>query len=94
MEARMKSYKRKFDSNLKHVKLILLQYRETLPESQWQILFEETRQCILKHPTHFLTGELPDSKTLTLAVDLVFSGFQRDLHVRKVQAFRKFNYLQ
>lgn len=65
-----------------------MQYRSSLPEDEWLMLLNDTKRCIIQYPNDFFCGDLPSKKIIAMAVHLVFEGFTRDLHIRKVQAFR------
>ena len=85
---KIKSYKRKFDTNLKHIKIILLTYKKSLPHKEWEALVSETKDCILNYPHDFFGPNLPDKFILKLAIAEVFEGFLKDLRIRDVQNFR------
>ena len=91
MDKNVKSSKRRFDAQLRHVKVILLNLKKTLPEDQWLTVFHETKKCILNHPADFLGDGLPDMQVTEQAIDKVFDGFLSDMHIRNVQAFRTIN---
>jgi hypothetical protein len=82
-------FKRKFDSLLRHIKLILINYRNILSNEEWLNLIHETRESIKFHPEEYLGPDLPSREIVCDAIDLVFDGFRHDIHLRKVQAFRK-----
>jgi hypothetical protein len=82
-------FKRKFDSLLRHIKLILINYQSTLPNEEWVKLIYETRESIKFHPEEYLGPDLPSQEIVSAAINQVFEGFLRDIHLRKVQAFRK-----
>jgi len=85
-----KPFKRKFDSLLRHIKVILIQKRETLPTEIWYQLVHEARMSVVHHPADYLGPQLPDKKIAREAIHLVFDGFLHDLHIREVQSFRKY----
>jgi hypothetical protein len=89
-EIRVKEYKRKFDSQLRHVKTILMVYKRYLSKDDWQKLVDETIACIHEHPEDFFGTDIPDKKVLTKAIDAVFHGFLTDLHVREVQRLKNY----
>jgi hypothetical protein len=84
----IKMHKRKFDSQLRHIKVILVSYRKTMPQQQWLDFFYEVKECIIKYPDHFICSELPNKRITHQIINLVFDGFLRDVHIRQVQAFR------
>ena len=89
IEVKAKPFKRRFDMLLRHVKLILIQLRTSLPAPIWEQLLHETRSSVISHPTEYLGPDLPDKKIVREAIHQVFDGFVSDMHVRDVQSFRK-----
>lgn len=90
MEPSIKTYKRRFDRELKHIKLILTRERIRLPVEEWLQLVEETRQSILDAPGEYFCEELPPEPVLTTAIEHVFAGFLEDQRIRAVQTTRPF----
>ena len=88
VETKARPVKRKFDTLLRHVKIILLDYRKVLPEPIWQMLLDEARASVLRHPKEYLGPNLPDKQITREAIHQVFDGFIKDLHIRAVQSFR------
>jgi len=84
----LKMYKRKFDMQLRHIKLILVSSRKTMPHSLWLNFFYDVKSCIARYPDHFICCALPEKKITRQVIDLVFEGFLKDIHIRQVQAFR------
>jgi hypothetical protein len=84
----IKMHKRKFDSQLRHIKVILVSYRKTMSPQQWLDFFFEVKECIVRYPDDFICSELPNKKVTHQIINLVFDGFLRDVHIRQVQAFR------
>lgn len=85
---KVKAYKRKFDSGLRHIKLILTHYRKSLSLKEWQTLVNDTKNSVMKYPHDYLGPKLPDKTITKLAITEVFEGFLKDQHVREVQRFR------
>jgi hypothetical protein len=84
-----KPFKRKFDAQLRHVKVILMQCRKELPHDQWLDLLGQTKISVTSHPEQFFGTDLPNSEITREAIRQVFDGFLRDIEIRNVQAFRK-----
>lgn len=85
MEKVVKAYKRKFDSALKHIKVILLLKKKTLPYEEWLLLVHQTKSAMINDPSEFWCGELPSSEITTEAIEKVFEGFSADLRSRNAQ---------
>jgi hypothetical protein len=85
---KVKAYKRKFDSSLRHIKLILTNYRKSLSLKEWHNLVNDTKNSVMKYPHDYLGPKLPDKNITRLAIIEVFEGFLKDQHVREVQRFR------
>lgn len=90
MDARAKKYKRKLDSELRHVKLILTKERSQLPVKEWLELVDETKHSILSKPEEYFSFELPPQPVLVSVIEQVFLGFLEDQRLRAVQAARPF----
>ena len=78
MQLNAKSYKRKLDRELRHVKLILAQLRPDLTAGDWVRLVGETKEAILTWPQEFLCSELPPERVFAEALERVFEGFVED----------------
>jgi len=90
LEPSVKTYKRRFDRELKHIKLILTRERVRLPVDEWLELVEQTRQSILASPTEYFCEELPAEAIFNTAIEQVFAGFLEDQRIRAVQTARPF----
>ena len=84
MENKVKAYKRKFDRELKHVKLILMKSKENMPREQWLQFVHLTKKSIEKHPADFFHN-IPEKKILVAALNMVFESFLEDQKIRDVQ---------
>ena len=78
MQLNAKSYKRKLDRELRHVKLILAHLRPELSARDWVRLVGETKVAILSCPQEFLCSELPAQRVFVEALEKVFEGFLED----------------
>ena len=88
LREKAKVYKRRFDTRLKHIKVILMSNLKTMSSDEWNRFVEETKDSILKNPIHFLGDDLPAPEITREVIIHVFNGFLQDIKVRKVQAFR------
>lgn len=86
----VRTYKRRFDRELKHIKLTLTRERLRLPVNEWLELVENTRQSILSRPQDYICGELPPPTILANVIEQVFAGFLEDQRLRAVQTGRPF----
>ena len=78
MQLNAKSYKRKLDRELRHIKLILPQLRPELAPDDWLRLVGQTKAAVLTCPQDFFCSEVPPHRVFTEAVDKVFEGFVED----------------
>lgn len=84
-ERSVKEYKRRFDSDLRHIKITLMRKKRSLHYDQWKNLVNETKKTILENPSEFFCRELPSSEIITLAIEKVFEDFFIDQKIRAVQ---------
>jgi hypothetical protein len=89
VSSKARIFKRRFDAGLRHVKLILMTYRESMPQDEWSNLLNQTRHAVLHSPNDFFGSDLPPHDITTEAINQVFEGFLQDIRIRKIQAFRK-----
>lgn len=90
VEPSVKTYKRRFDRELIHIKLILTRERIRLPVAEWLQLVAETQQSILDAPEEYFCEELPAEAIFNTAIEQVFAGFLEDQRIRAVQTARPF----
>lgn len=88
LRKKAKVYKRRFDAKLKHIKVILMASLKNMSSEEWSTFLEETKESIVKNPTHFLGDDLPSPEITKEVINHVFNGFLQDVKVRKVQSFR------
>jgi hypothetical protein len=81
-------FKRRFDTALRHVKLILMFYRGAIPNDDWTNLLNQTKQSIIQNPRDFFGDNIPPAEITTEAINQVFDGFMHDIRIRRIQAFR------
>ena len=85
LEPSLKTYKRKLDRDLRHIKLILAHERHNMPVKEWLRLVEDTKACILEMPEDFFCGPLPPRSMYCTAIERVFSGFLEDQRLLALQ---------
>jgi len=90
LEGNIKTYKRKFDRDLKHIKIILTHARHRMPVSEWLRLVHETRDSILDYPEEYFCGELPPRRVFREAIEKVFEGFLEDQRLLALQTSKGF----
>jgi hypothetical protein len=94
LEVSLKTYKRKLDRELRHIKLILAHRRHDLPPGEWRRLVQEAKESILNAPQDFLCIEIPPAKIFPEAIEKVFEGFiedQRLLSIQRPKTFERFS---
>ena len=90
LEASIKTYKKKFDRDLRHVKIILSQRRKEMAIKDWLHLVQETKESILKHPEEYFCNDLPPMSVYFEAIDHVFAGFLEDQRLLALQTSKGF----
>lgn len=90
LEPSVKNYKRKYDRELKHVKIILSQERRRMPVNEWLQFVQKTKDCILSAPDSFFGNELPVQSVLSEAIDKVFECFLEDQRLLANQTPKRF----
>jgi hypothetical protein len=90
LELSVKTYKRKLDRELRHIKLILAHQRHHLPAAEWRRLVEETKASILNCPQDFFCIEIPSRNLFSDAIEKVFDGFLEDQRLLSMQSHKTF----
>lgn len=85
LELRIKTYKRKLDRDLRHIKLILAHERRNMPVAEWLKLVDDTKQSIIDNPQDFLPGGVPPGLLFHAAIEKVFDGFLEDQRLLALQ---------
>lgn len=85
LEPRIKTYKRKLDRDLRHIKLILAHERHNMPVGEWLKLVDDTKQCIIANSHDFLPGGVPPGLLFHTAIQKVFDGFLEDQRLLALQ---------
>jgi hypothetical protein len=84
-DRKINGYKRKYDRQLRHLKLILMSRKNEIPTEEWIRLVYATKRSVINHPEQYLVGEIPDRNILILSVERVFKGFLEDQKIRDAQ---------
>lgn len=90
MQLSVKTYKRKFDKDLKHIKIILVGERRRLSIGEWLDLVRKTHEWMHNEPEHFFGGGLPPEEILHEAIDMVFQDFLEDQRLLANQTNKRF----
>lgn len=90
MEPSIKTYKKKFDRDLRHIKIILAHERHNMPVKEWLRLVHETKESILDFPEDFFCKELPGMPLYRAAIEKVFQGFLEDQRLLALQTSKGF----
>lgn len=77
-------YKRKFDRELRHVKVILMAQKNSMTKHAWIRFVFATKKSIMANPENYFKS-IPDQKTFSEAIDKVFQGFLDDQKIRDAQ---------
>ena len=84
VEEVVKEYKKIYDRELRHIKVMMMSKKSTMPKNVWLNFVASTKQSILNNPHNFVRS-IPDKQTFTEAIELVFHGFLEDQKIRDVQ---------
>lgn len=88
MEGQVKAYKRKFDRDLRHIKVLFMKKKNAMPREEWVNFIHETKACILENPEEFFNFRLPSKEVVHAAIEQVFEGFFIDQKIRDNQRSR------
>jgi hypothetical protein len=83
-EFSINTYKRKFDRELRHVKVILMSQKNAMTKHAWIRLVMATKKSILTSPENYFRS-IPEHEIYRLAIDKVFKGFLDDQKIRDAQ---------
>jgi hypothetical protein len=78
------NYKRKFDRELRHVKVILMSQKNAMTKHEWIRLVMATKKSILASPETYFAST-PEQTVFKQAIDKVFKGFLDDQKIRDAQ---------
>jgi hypothetical protein len=90
LEPSIKTYKKQFDRDLRHIKLILAHERHNMPVKEWLRLVDETKESILNFPEDYFCRELPATPLYRAAIEKVFLGFLEDQRLLALQTSKGF----
>ena len=83
-------YKRQFDRELRHIKIILSHERHHIPVEAWLNLVEATKESILRSPEESFCTDLPPKTVFYAAIEKVFDGFLEDQRLLAQQTSKPF----
>ena len=90
LEASIKTYKKKFDRDLRHIKIVLANERHRMQVKEWLRLVRESKESVLNHPEDFFCMELPPAPLYCAAIEKVFQGFLEDQRLLALQTSKGF----
>lgn len=84
MEKEDKVYKRRFNSSLEPVKIMLVDLRRTLAPEAWMALVQRTRDSVMRNPDQYIEGsnDLPPGDAYQRIISLIFDEFLHDCAIR------------
>ena len=88
LEPSINAQKRKFDRELRHIKLILAHNRHHLNINEWLELVQQTKHSILNNPGDFFCMALPSGPVFHAAIEKVFECFLQDQRLLAIQTPR------
>ncbi|HEY0742098.1 MAG TPA: hypothetical protein VGD40_11580 [Chryseosolibacter sp.] len=83
-EFSVNAYKRKFDRELRHVKVILMAQKNAMTKHAWIRFVFATKKSITANPENYFKS-IPDKEIFQQAIDKVFQGFLDDQKIRDAQ---------
>jgi hypothetical protein len=84
MHELVKEYKKIYDRELRHLKVMMMAKKNTMQKTAWLNFVSSTKESILKNPENFVRS-IPDQKLFSDAIEQVFQGFLDDQKIREVQ---------
>lgn len=85
LQSDVKAWKRRFDKELKHVKIILTHERRRMPKHEWLQLVHATKESIIQSPADFFGNDLPSEPVFRAALEKVFDFFLEDQRLLSIQ---------
>lgn len=70
-------YRRKFNTALEPIKVMLVNKKRTLTLATWITFVHKTKSSILTRPNEYLGNNLPPAEKTTEIIDSLFSEFLR-----------------
>ncbi len=70
-------YRRKFNTALEPIKVMLVNKKRTLTLATWMAFVNKTKTSVLESPTEYLGENLPEKELTNQIVDSLFSDFLR-----------------
>jgi hypothetical protein len=84
-EFTVSAYKRKFDKDLRHVKVMMMSKKNTMTKHAWIRFVMTTKKTIIAHPENYFRSTPPKPDIFKQAIDEVFQGFLNDQKIRDAQ---------
>lgn len=84
VEKEEKVYKRRFNSSLEPMKVMLVDLRRTLAPEAWMALVQRTRESVVRNPDQYIEGsnDLPPGDDYQRIISLIFDEFLHDCAIR------------
>ncbi|MCD9019092.1 hypothetical protein [Parachryseolinea silvisoli] len=84
VEKEDKVYKRRFNSSLEPMKVMLVDLRHTLTPEAWMALVQRTRESVVRNPDQYIEGsnDLPPGDGYQRIISLIFDEFLHDCAIR------------
>jgi hypothetical protein len=70
-------YRRKFNTALEPIKVMLVNKKRTLTLATWMAFVNKTKASVLERPVEYLGDNLPEKELTSQIVDSLFSDFLR-----------------
>lgn len=70
-------YRRKFNTALEPIKVMLVNKKRTLTLATWMLFVNKTKESVLERPVEYLGANLPEKEITDSIVDSLFSDFLR-----------------
>ena len=83
-EYSVSTYKRKFDRELRQVKVGMMSQKNNMTKHAWIRLVLATKKSILANPENYFRS-VPQKDVFKQAIDKVFKGFLDDQKIRDAQ---------
>lgn len=82
MTIELRFHKRKFNTSLEPIKIMLGKKRGSLSHDEWLGLVNKTKNAIISEPDQYLDTVLPSSETVQMLIDDIFEQFINDQRLR------------
>lgn len=82
MTVEVRFYKRKFNTSLEPIKIMLGKKRPYVSHDEWLNLVNKTKTAIISEPDQYLDTVLPSSEIIQMLIDDIFEQFVNDQRLR------------